>query len=134
MEEKKDMLDATLERLAKQLESDELTEDERNALIEKFDKLYKTKIDRDVAVKKIEAEQATNKERLEFDKDTEKRHRKIDWMNLGFRAFSTVGGIGLGIYSVFKGYQFEEEGRQTSTTFRDVRNFISHAIEKMIGK
>lgn len=141
MEEKQnvsEMLNDEIADLFKALQELEAGTEEYNKVINDLNTLYRLRNDEN----KIEYEADENynrrvmedkaSEREETVREQQREDTKWDrWIKIGLGVLGVV--VPLGFYNSWykRGYYFEENGAQMSTTFREARNYISRGIDNL---
>lgn len=141
MEEKQnvsEMLNDEIADLFEALQELEAGTEEYNKVINDLNTLYRLRNDEN----KIEYEADENynrrvmedkaSEREETVREQQREDTKWDrWIKIGLGVLGVV--VPLGFYNSWykRGYYFEENGAQMSTTFREARNYISRGIDNL---
>ena len=118
MKKTKEMLE---EAIRKELEriSEISDKEEKQAAIDAFVKLYRLKIEEDENVERRVMDQNKNDNDAKFNKEQSFKDRVV---KIGIAAAEIVLPLGVSVYWMNKGFEFEKTGTITSSTFKWLTN------------
>ena len=117
-EEDREMLEKRIGEVLDELANTEFGNEEREAVIEELTKLYKLKIDETKSLLDYDEKTQIREADERFKQEQMKEQVKDRWIRVGTAAAELV--IPLIFYGIWmrRGFEFEETGAYTSTTFR----------------